>query len=66
MKPIVIEPWPVDETTHEFFVPDYIIQLAEEVLKHYDLSVQNMQIVTTKPDKGGRFGNSKQNLARKV
>jgi CotS family spore coat protein len=53
VKPIVIEPWPVDETTHEFFVPDYIIQLAEEVLKHYDLSVQNMQIVTTKPDKGG-------------
>ncbi len=53
MKDIVIEPWLVDETTHEFFVPEYIIQLAEEVLKNYDLSVQNMQIVTTKPDKGG-------------
>ncbi|AWO73613.1 MULTISPECIES: CotS family spore coat protein [Geobacillus] len=53
MKDIVIEPWLVDETTHEFFIPEYIIQLAEEVLKNYDLSVQNMQIVTTKPDKGG-------------
>ncbi|MFC0298890.1 CotS family spore coat protein [Geobacillus jurassicus] len=53
MKNIVIEPWLIDETTYEFFVPDYIIQLAEEVLKNYDLSVQNMQIVTTKSDKGG-------------
>jgi CotS family spore coat protein len=49
----VIEPWVVDELTHEFFVPDYINQLAEEVLKSYDLSVQSIQVVTTKPDKGG-------------
>ncbi|KAF0995986.1 CotS family spore coat protein [Geobacillus sp. TFV-3] len=53
MKNIMIEPWLGDETTHEFFVPEYIIQLAEEVLKNYDLSIQNMQIITTKPDKGG-------------
>jgi len=48
-----IEPWIVDETTHEFFVPDYIEQLADEVLQSYDLSVKSRQIVTTKPDKGG-------------
>jgi len=53
MENIIIEPWSVDETTHEFFVPDYITQLADEVLKHYDLSVQHRQVVTTKPDKGG-------------
>jgi CotS family spore coat protein len=53
MEKIVIEPWIVDELTHEFFVPDYIEQLAEEVLKSYDLSVRSIQIVTTKPDKGG-------------
>jgi CotS family spore coat protein len=49
----VIEPWIVDELTHEFFVPDYIEQLAQEVLQSYDLSVKSIQVVTTKPDKGG-------------
>jgi len=48
-----IEPWEVNETTHEFFVPDYIKKLADKVLKHYDFSVKSMQVVTTKPDKGG-------------
>ncbi|MCZ0756157.1 CotS family spore coat protein [Anoxybacillus sp. J5B_2022] len=53
MERTTIEPWIVDETTHEFFVPDYIEQLADEVLQSYDLSVKSRQIVTTKPDKGG-------------
>ncbi|WP_297990573.1 CotS family spore coat protein [Anoxybacillus sp.] len=48
-----IEPWIVDETMPEFFVPDYIEQMAEDVLRYYDLSVQSRQVVTTKPDKGG-------------
>jgi hypothetical protein len=39
--------------THEFYVPEYIEQLAHDVHGHYDLSVQSMQVVTTKPDKGG-------------
>jgi CotS family spore coat protein len=53
VEKIFIEPWEVDESTHEFFVPDYINELADKVLKHYDFSVKNIQVVTTKPDKGG-------------
>lgn len=48
-----IIPWEVDELAHEFFIPDYIGALAEEVLRYYDFSVQSMEVVTTKPDKGG-------------
>lgn len=53
MDNIVIVPWEVDELTHEFFIPDYINTLAAEVLKHYSFQVMSMQVVTTKPDKGG-------------
>lgn len=53
MEKLIIEPWQEDELTHEFFVPDYIETIAYEVLESYDLSVQSMQVVTTKPDKGG-------------
>ncbi|KXG10196.1 Spore coat protein I [Anoxybacillus sp. P3H1B] len=48
-----IGPWVVSELDHEFYVPDYIEQIAQEVLQSYDLSVQSRQVVTTKPDKGG-------------
>jgi hypothetical protein len=50
---ISILPWEVDEGTHEFYIPEYIEKLAHEVLGQYDLSVQSMEVVTTKPDKGG-------------
>ncbi|MGE8203146.1 CotS family spore coat protein [Heyndrickxia sp. NPDC080065] len=53
MEKSLIEPWVEDELTYEFFVPDYIKKLAQEVLKNYDFSVKRIQIVTTKPDKGG-------------
>ena len=46
-------PWEEDETTHDFFVPDYINSIAHEVLQHYMFSVQSMEVITTKPDKGG-------------
>ncbi|WP_042355901.1 CotS family spore coat protein [Bacillus rubiinfantis] len=49
----VIIPWDVDEQQHEFFIPDYIHEMALQVLKAYDFSVKNMEVVTTKPDKGG-------------
>ncbi len=61
-----IEPWIVDETMHEFFVPDYIEQMAEDVLRHYDLSVQSRQVVTTKPDKGGAIWKLETNKGPKV
>lgn len=53
MEKKLIGPWDVDEQQHEFFVPDYINDLAQQVLKQYDFSVKDMQVVTTKPDKGG-------------
>ncbi|HZG59145.1 MAG TPA: CotS family spore coat protein, partial [Anoxybacillus sp.] len=65
MEKAVIEPWVVDELTHEFFVPDYINQIAEEVLQSYDLSVKSIQIITTKPDKGGAIWKLETNLGPK-
>ncbi|WP_027408902.1 CotS family spore coat protein [Anoxybacteroides tepidamans] len=53
METKIIEPWIVGELDDDFFVPDYIEEIAQQVLRSYDLSVQSMQIVTTKPDKGG-------------
>lgn len=53
MEQNLIVPWEVSEQTHEFFVPDYIEAYAQDVLQHYDLAVKTMQVVTTKPDKGG-------------
>ncbi|WP_374722428.1 CotS family spore coat protein [Peribacillus tepidiphilus] len=53
MEKKLIEPWVIDELTNEFYVPDYIEQMAQEVLKHYDFSVSSIQVVTTKSDKGG-------------
>ncbi|WP_028391365.1 CotS family spore coat protein [Bacillus cihuensis] len=53
MDNLIIEPWETDDLTDEFFVPDYIEQIAQEVLKSYDLSVNSKQVITTKADKGG-------------
>ncbi|MCM3652576.1 CotS family spore coat protein [Metabacillus litoralis] len=54
MENIQIVPWEVDELTQdEFFVPEYIETMAQDVLKHYDFSVQSIQVITTKADKGG-------------
>ncbi|MEI5907339.1 CotS family spore coat protein [Bacillus spongiae] len=53
MEDQIIEPWEDDELTYEFYVPEYIENLATEVLKSYDFSVKSIQIITTKPDKGG-------------
>lgn len=50
-----IEPWVEEEalTTIEFYIPEYVNEYAHEVLNHYDFSVNSMQVVTTKSDKGG-------------
>jgi CotS family spore coat protein len=51
----IIEPWEIEieGISNDFYVPEYIEQIALDVLKDYDFSVQSMQIVTTKSDKGG-------------
>ncbi|MBS4174974.1 CotS family spore coat protein [Bacillus sp. FJAT-49736] len=48
-----IEPWVEEVGSDEFYVPDYIESLGKNVLKNYDFSIQSMNVVTTKPDKGG-------------
>lgn len=53
MDNIKIVPWEEEVGTNEFFVPEYIENLAKQVLKDYDFSVQSKQVITTKPDKGG-------------
>lgn len=49
----MIEPWETEGLSHDFFVPEYIEQIAHDVLNSYEFSVQSFQVVTTKPDKGG-------------
>ncbi|MBL0388641.1 CotS family spore coat protein [Tumebacillus sp. ITR2] len=48
----LIEPWgevegPVPE------VPAYLDDIAQHVMRQYDMQVSEMQLITTKPDKGG-------------
>jgi len=51
----MIEPWVLEAEGNldDFYVPEYIEQMALDVLTFYDFSVQTMQVVTTKSDKGG-------------
>ncbi|MHA6481912.1 CotS family spore coat protein [Paenibacillus sp. strain BS8-2] len=37
----------------EQYVPPELERLAYEVMKSYDMSISNMQLITSKPDKGG-------------
>ncbi|WEG13568.1 CotS family spore coat protein [Pullulanibacillus sp. KACC 23026] len=52
-----IEPWVEEEeqlsTPNDFHIPDYVNEIAHDVLGHYDFQVQSMEVVTTKSDKGG-------------
>lgn len=58
MEEYLIQPWdtrqgattPVDWDMH---VPPEIDALAEEVMKHYDMTVSSRTLITSKPDKGG-------------
>jgi len=53
MEKMVIEPWIIDETTGDLFVPKYIEDYGQQVLQHYNFKVHSIQVVTTKHDKGG-------------
>ncbi len=46
-------PWDEDETLGDFYVPPYIEEMADEVIKQYDFSVTSREVITTKADKGG-------------
>ncbi len=56
MKSLEILPWAADETElmrDDLYVPEYIQYIALAVLKQYDFSVRCMNVVATKPKKGG-------------
>jgi CotS family spore coat protein len=54
MSEQLIVPWDIDGTLEDdFFVPQYIWDMSEVVLTHYDLKVSNLEVITTKADKGG-------------
>ncbi|SDY08123.1 spore coat protein, CotS family [Evansella caseinilytica] len=52
-KDQIITPWDLDGTMDDFFVPEYIVEMAQEVIQQYDLTVGRMEVITTKADKGG-------------
>ncbi|MBM7096060.1 CotS family spore coat protein [Bacillus sp. H-16] len=49
----LITPWDLDGTLPEFFVPEYIENMAQDVIAQYDMTVSSMEVITTKADKGG-------------
>jgi CotS family spore coat protein len=59
MQNYMIEPWDhlVDSVTSEAdleqYVPPELEQLAYEVISKYDMTVSDMTLITSKPDKGG-------------
>lgn len=53
MRSIVIEPWADDIRADELWVPEYVHDLALEVVKFYDFSVHDIEVMATKPFKGG-------------
>ncbi|SHT36878.1 Spore coat protein I [Mycobacteroides abscessus subsp. abscessus] len=59
MHEYTIEPWDhlVDSATSEAdleqYVPPELEKMAYEVISHYDMSVSEMTLITSKPDKGG-------------
>ncbi|MEK3988806.1 CotS family spore coat protein [Robertmurraya sp. FSL R5-0851] len=59
MHDYIIEPWDhlVDSATSEAdleqYVPPELEQLAYEVISKYDMTVSDMTLITSKPDKGG-------------
>jgi CotS family spore coat protein len=53
MENTTIQPWDTEEGIPEFYIPEYVDNIAHEVLQQYDLHVKTMDVVTTKSDKGG-------------
>lgn len=53
-----IVPWDQDPsvpigTDREFYIPPEVEAIANEVMTHYDMRVDGMTLITSKPDKGG-------------
>ncbi|MDY7222858.1 CotS family spore coat protein [Halalkalibacterium halodurans] len=52
-RPQIITPWDLDGTLGENYVPDYIHEMAQDVLTHYEFQANGLEVITTKADKGG-------------
>lgn len=49
----LIEPWVEEELPIGTLVPEYIEKIALDVVKHYDFSLSSMEVMATKPERGG-------------
>lgn len=52
MSEYIIQPWGTAEQDFED-VPAELTELAKQVMRNYDMKVNNMVMITSKPDKGG-------------
>lgn len=53
MEKLEIMPWYEEGNAEDLYVPEYVEYIALAVLKQYDFSVSSMNVVATKPFKGG-------------
>ncbi len=49
----LIIPWDLDGSLGDLYVPSFIEDMAIDVIKHYNFKVTQMEVITTKADKGG-------------
>ncbi|WP_101846901.1 CotS family spore coat protein [Halobacillus sp. Marseille-P3879] len=50
---MIIKPWLDENVLEELYVPQYIEDIAYEVVKHYDFTTHQMTVMATKDEKGG-------------
>ncbi|MFB5662457.1 CotS family spore coat protein [Alteribacillus sp. HJP-4] len=53
MSEQLIQPWNHEENPNDFYVPDYIENMAFQVMEHYDLTPTDLTVMATKADLGG-------------
>ncbi|MGG1660033.1 CotS family spore coat protein, partial [Brevibacillus sp. NRS-1366] len=59
MEQYLIQPWDVSRSSEtapvdwDMHVPPEVDEIAEQVMRQYDMSVSNRTLITSKPDKGG-------------
>ncbi|MEK5101769.1 CotS family spore coat protein [Cytobacillus sp. FSL M8-0252] len=61
----LITPWDLDETLADLYVPPFIEEMAQQVIKQYNFNVSSMEVITTKADKGGLIWKINTNIGPK-
>ncbi|MFC4321626.1 CotS family spore coat protein [Litchfieldia salsa] len=60
-----IDPWGDYESIDDLYIPDYVSELAQQALQHYDFVVSDITVMATKPFKGGAIWKIETNLGPK-